>query len=129
MSATARLRAIKRLTGLLAAAGLLVASATTASAYHIGGTLDCGSEGTFTTHGTDWLPPGFQAPQGTVFLLEGTNQRFVVFQWTGLVSGNVYDVAPGRIANKADGLIACDFTYSDGTEPEARVLGMFTPQR
>lgn len=111
----------------LAASALLALSASSVSAFHIGSTLDCGDDGEFTTAGTDWLPSGFQAPVGGVFLLEGTTERFVVFARES-VPGGVWTVwAPGKYANRFDSLLACDFTWSDETEVSAIYYGMLTP--
>jgi hypothetical protein len=127
VSQTRRLRVGRLPIGLVAAAALLALSASSVSARHIGATLDCGEAGVFTTSGTDALPSGFQAPQGTVYLLEGTNQQFVVFQ-RAIVGGPVIDVAPGMVANQGESLVACEFTFSDGTAVYAFLYGMFTPQ-
>jgi len=127
VSGTHRLRVGRLSVGMLAAAALLAVSASSVSARHIGATLDCGDAGVFITSGTDALPSGFQAPQGTAYLLEGTNQQFIVFQ-RAIVGGPVIDVAPGMVANQGDMLLACDFTFSDGTVVFATLYGILTPQ-
>jgi hypothetical protein len=127
VSQACRLRVGRLPVGLFAAAALLALSASSVSARHIGATLDCGEAGVFITSGTGVLPSGFQAPQGTVYLLEGTNQQFVVFQ-RAIVGGPVINVAPGMVANRGESLVACEFTFSDGTAVYAILYGMFTPR-
>jgi hypothetical protein len=110
------------------AAALLALSASSVSASHIGSTLDCGEAGVFTTSGTDWLPSGFQAPVGSVFLLEETTQQFVFFARESVPGGAWTIWAPGKFANQGDSLLACDFTRSDQTAVSAIYYGMLTPQ-